>query len=462
MGRMSAMRALTIGSVVFWRIVFVVVFVGFVVGNGCEQRVAPEEYDRLNDYLTAWEKDVQAVAIDPDALTKAYKDVEPAEADLVKRLQDLKKSAPKLDKKEDAERLNALLLATNQYLAELGTLRARERAAGITQASDLARIKGRILTQIAEAKRLNREQQDNNESLWGGILDTLRQIFAWLGPVGALVAAATAFVLLTIKPTAMTFYVRSIVRRIRNFEFQGVRFDVAEFFNQQEEFKREKERISQFSSFHYVRGFEHLEVTKRFADVANCFGPKVSAAMVPSGAGDPAPRMVLHVPFRYADDLLVQATDYYGLDGKRLYGHGSPGRVFSYRYGIIGRAWRMARSQYDPNVTTNSDELMFTWGMTREEAERAGKGRRTFLALLLRNANGDPAAVLFLDIQPANALQEPPLSSETAGQNVPAGGGETSDVQMAESWEGELRRLPETQFLLDALAKFEQEWRSRQ
>lgn len=98
-------------------------------------------------------------------------------------------------------------------------------------------------------------------------------------------------------------------------------------------------------------------------------------------------------------DSLYQLLDYYPLtkDPGR-------GRAFSARFGMIGKAWRFAASQYASSVPTTEEELILQWGMTREEADKAGQGRQSFGCVILKSAGGAALALLYLDSPVQNAF----------------------------------------------------------
>jgi hypothetical protein len=98
-------------------------------------------------------------------------------------------------------------------------------------------------------------------------------------------------------------------------------------------------------------------------------------------------RFTLHVPDLLFKDRLYQLLDYYpGGDGR--------GRTFSTRYGIIGRTWRLEKSQVT-NVSKNSVKLMEDWGMTKEEAEDPHK--QSFGSIVLFGSSGAPCGILYMD-----------------------------------------------------------------
>jgi hypothetical protein len=103
-------------------------------------------------------------------------------------------------------------------------------------------------------------------------------------------------------------------------------------------------------------------------------------------------RSTIHIP-----DLLFAETLYQLLD----YDPAEPGpwrgRTFSTRFGIIGKAWRLKESQYASEVPTAERDLVLGWGMTQEEAQKAGQGKQSFGCVILQGAAGNPLAVFYLD-----------------------------------------------------------------
>jgi hypothetical protein len=109
-------------------------------------------------------------------------------------------------------------------------------------------------------------------------------------------------------------------------------------------------------------------------------------------------RATVHVRDPLIADTLYQLLDYYpGGDGAR--------RRFSVRFGILGLTWRLRATEYVGNVDADDEtKLIKEWGMTSEQAARAGLGRRSFMCLPLRSASGIQVGVLYLDATKANAF----------------------------------------------------------
>ncbi len=107
-------------------------------------------------------------------------------------------------------------------------------------------------------------------------------------------------------------------------------------------------------------------------------------------------RATIHIEDTLQSETLYQLVEYQYV--AELPGPGKTrGRHHSIRFGIIGRAWRLSKSDYDGDVTTNVDDLIKTWGMTHNEAVRAGRGRRSFAVILLRDASSGCSGLIFID-----------------------------------------------------------------
>jgi hypothetical protein len=108
-------------------------------------------------------------------------------------------------------------------------------------------------------------------------------------------------------------------------------------------------------------------------------------------------RSTIHVQDVIFADGLYQLIDYFPVQGT---GHG---RVFSSRSGIIGKAWRLRKSQYAPRVPADQDKLILEWGMTPEQALDAGHGRKSFGCVILESLD-ERLGILYLDSPQENAF----------------------------------------------------------
>jgi uncharacterized protein YoxC len=111
-------------------------------------------------------------------------------------------------------------------------------------------------------------------------------------------------------------------------------------------------------------------------------------------------RCTIHVP-----DLLFAETFYQLLDYvPHQRGPETKGRTWSIRFGFIGKLWRSENSSdVWEQVPTDPQELINNWGMTKEEADDAGKDRQSFLGVMLVN-NGVKVGLVYLDAKEKNAF----------------------------------------------------------
>lgn len=108
-------------------------------------------------------------------------------------------------------------------------------------------------------------------------------------------------------------------------------------------------------------------------------------------------RCTIHVPDVVFAETMYQLVDYYGMPGGR-------GRTWSFRYGILGKAWRLGKSQTQGSVPTDKDQLIHEWGMTREEAATAGQDRQSFSCVILRDDDNTPVGVFYMDAPTTDAF----------------------------------------------------------
>lgn len=101
-------------------------------------------------------------------------------------------------------------------------------------------------------------------------------------------------------------------------------------------------------------------------------------------------RFTVHVPDAIFAETMYQLLDYYPKGGGR-------GRIWSVRYGILGKAWRLGKSLTQESVPTTEEELTRDWGMTREEATAAAQGRKSFSCVILYNKENTAVGAFYMD-----------------------------------------------------------------
>lgn len=121
-------------------------------------------------------------------------------------------------------------------------------------------------------------------------------------------------------------------------------------------------------------------------------------------------RSTIHIRDAVYDETTYQLTEYLFRPPEKR--PESRGRRLSLRFGIVGRAWRLACSDYDPDVSTDPAELVKQWGMTYDEAQRAGRGRKSFIVFLIRTTENYEAGALFIDSTVPNLFGDRPQFDE--------------------------------------------------
>lgn len=127
----------------------------------------------------------------------------------------------------------------------------------------------------------------------------------------------------------------------------------------------------------------------------------VSKHFADNGKQLPEYRCTLHVPDIVFADTLSQLVDYLPA------GAGS-GRIFSVRFGLIGKVWRQLKPETRGNVPkagTEVERLIQEWGMTKAEAEHAGRGRPSFLCVPLEDEKEGPVGVFYMDSEQEDAFK---------------------------------------------------------
>jgi hypothetical protein len=101
-------------------------------------------------------------------------------------------------------------------------------------------------------------------------------------------------------------------------------------------------------------------------------------------------RATIHVRDIVFQDTFYQLLDYLPKGDKR-------GRIFSVRFGITGRAWRLGETQSENNLKIEALDLIRDWGMTSEEASRQAQGTLSFLCVPLLDDSKRLLGVFYMD-----------------------------------------------------------------
>jgi hypothetical protein len=141
------------------------------------------------------------------------------------------------------------------------------------------------------------------------------------------------------------------------------------------------------------REVERLKIWQMFEKVIDqALKPLINQSLLTTA--DPYQyRVTLHMPDTLQKESLCQLIEYYPPGPFPE----TRGRRKSIRFGAIGKAWRLQRSEYSPTVPTERDKLIEDWGMTGEEADQAGRGRQTFLAVVMTDNSKNPLGIFYMD-----------------------------------------------------------------
>jgi hypothetical protein len=113
-------------------------------------------------------------------------------------------------------------------------------------------------------------------------------------------------------------------------------------------------------------------------------------------------RCTIHVRDILFQSSLYQLIDYLPRKWSAM-GKVTRGRAWSVRYGLMGRCWRLEKSEMEGSVPTSEVELIEKWGLTKNEAGGASK-KQTMLCHLILSESQNPLAIFYLDAEPHDAF----------------------------------------------------------
>jgi hypothetical protein len=126
------------------------------------------------------------------------------------------------------------------------------------------------------------------------------------------------------------------------------------------------------------------------------------------------------------DGLLYRLIDYFPKGG-------GGGTVYSIRFGIIGKAWRLEKSLAE-FVEPDEKKLIDEWGMTIADTVQSGRSAKTFVCVILRDSQALPVGVLFVQSDGENAFVGDVVEKLEASPAV---------IALAESVDSVVRKLDE-------------------
>lgn len=173
--------------------------------------------------------------------------------------------------------------------------------------------------------------------------------------------------------------------------FRSVKFFGAEFVLGEEEARRVAKNAEDFFREYGRGGRREYDRLARMHQIREKLEFVVGSAVADASKIPSDLRATIHVPDFLFADTLFQLLDYYPTGG-------GGGRSWSIRFGIIGKAWRLRKTDISGQVSTDPQILIQDWGMTREEAAAAGRGRKSFAAILLQDPEDrDSVGVFYMD-----------------------------------------------------------------
>jgi hypothetical protein len=154
--------------------------------------------------------------------------------------------------------------------------------------------------------------------------------------------------------------------------------------------------LTEKAEIEYERVRNYFRIYDRLADVID-EGVKHVLRRPETGRLPKDFRATIHVPDIVFLGYLYQFVDYYPIPTK------SAGRRFSFRYGIIGRSWRLEKSLGEGNAFARGKNVEKTlieeWGMLRRETVQPSiRNRPAYITVILRSPENDlPIDLLYID-----------------------------------------------------------------
>jgi hypothetical protein len=121
-------------------------------------------------------------------------------------------------------------------------------------------------------------------------------------------------------------------------------------------------------------------------------------------------RCIIYTPDIVFADALYALTDYYPSGG-------GAGGVYSIRFGIIGRQWRLRESRYEPTVPTDAHDLMGFWGMTKAQANAKSRDQ-SFLVVMLIHESVEQGLLLVSSESPCPFGKDPSICEHVTAHEL--------------------------------------------
>lgn len=194
---------------------------------------------------------------------------------------------------------------------------------------------------------------------------------AW--PMLVAILAAIVLVWLRGSPAARRFFVK-LAERITSIKGPGG-FELS--LKPEDAAKAKSDLESQFAEYRVEirKRFDAINHQRNVLRLRDCI---VEDVLMPlRRAKEVDLRCTIYIPDIVFADALYCLADYYPSGA-------AAGGVYSIRFGIIGRQWRLRESRYERIVPTDEQTLMGFWGMTRAQANAKSRDQ-SFLVVMLEH-----------------------------------------------------------------------------
>lgn len=187
------------------------------------------------------------------------------------------------------------------------------------------------------------------------------------------------------------------VKQFSVFEFPGVKLSLNEETSPQIKDKAKKayEELYEQAKEEYDKQVRMQKIVSKHSKTTD----RVISYLRTFRKFPPDIRSTIHIKDIVIDLFYYQLLDYYPAQAKE-----SKGRSKSIRYGIVGKAWRSGDRIGDGEVTTDRIKLVEQWGMTKDEAEKASAGRKSFVSVPLINRAGEVVGIYYMDAKATDAF----------------------------------------------------------
>ena len=273
----------------------------------------------------------------------------------------------------------------------------------------------RAYTALLEQRRTLADQRAERRSFWGRLQRDVLGLAAWLGPSGTLLSIAVAIVLFMTPPGHLLRPLSGVSWRLRGLNVAGFRvdFDAEAIRSDKTEIEYALNVIATQYRTHYHAAARKHQVQHAVGLVARHFVHEIEREQVDETGEFNRDRVeqakfraTVHVPFYIDRHEVIQLAEYVDATGNLIDSVSRVGRVFSQRFGIIGRACRESPTslpgmpRYDPYVP-DPRALEREYGMTKGEAnaKEAGGQRVTFFATPIRDQAGDILGIFYVDMK---------------------------------------------------------------